>query len=192
MLFSYLVLGYLALYVSIWLHEVGHAIMYKKYGCKENPFKVKVPVYLFFSTPAPVDEQEAARLSLKQNFNVGIAGIVVNILFGIPLFLTIKFGDFSPHLVYFFFLMFAVFHLVEAVSYLIISNISLSSDMIMINAHSPRIRKGLFGVGLIVLVALIDLIIQSPSEWRLGIILTSLVCAISMGGGRAVFSRRRQ
>lgn len=67
-----LIIGYISLYLVIWIHEVGHGIMYAKYKCKENPFKVHVPFYLFFSTPRPVDEEKAKVLSHKQIYNIGI------------------------------------------------------------------------------------------------------------------------
>ena len=63
---AYLILGYLALYLVIWSHEVVHAVMYKRYGCKENPFVVHVPLHLLFSTPAPLDEKKAQSFGAKK------------------------------------------------------------------------------------------------------------------------------
>ncbi|WP_438317062.1 hypothetical protein [Sporosarcina sp. FA9] len=82
MILLYFIIGYVALYSAIWLHEVGHGLMYAKYGCKNNPFNVHVPLYLFFSTPNPIDEDKAKKtLGHQQLYYVGIAGIVVNLLF---------------------------------------------------------------------------------------------------------------
>jgi Zn-dependent protease len=83
----YFIIGYIALYLTIWLHEVGHSFMYKKYGCKENAFKVTVPFYLFFSTPAPVDINKLQFLTKNQDFNISITGMVINFFIGIPLYL---------------------------------------------------------------------------------------------------------
>ena len=61
-----LFIGYAALYIVIYLHEVGHAIWYCRFGCKKNWYHVTVKPYLFFSTPLPVDINQADNLSTKR------------------------------------------------------------------------------------------------------------------------------
>lgn len=190
MTFLYFIVGYCALYLVIWLHEVGHGVVYAKYKCKDNPFKVHVPFYLFFSTPQPVDEKKAQTLTSKQYFNVGIAGIIVNLLIGIPisfLFLNIEFNN---SILIFFFYSFALFHLVEAASYLTISNIFLASDMITVQNYKPKLRIPLFLIGIFIVVLITFMLIKSPDSWKLGYIISIIIMISCMGLGRMVFSRR--
>ncbi|SES44492.1 hypothetical protein [Psychrobacillus sp. OK032] len=190
MTFLYFIVGYCALYLVIWLHEVGHGIVYAKYKCKDNPFKVHVPFYLFFSTPQPVDEKKAQTLNSKQYFNIGIAGIIVNLLFGIPVSFLILTIEFNNSILIFFFYSFALFHLVKAASYLTISNIFLASDMITVQNYKPKLRIPLFLIGIFIVVLIIFMLIKSPDSWRLGYIISIIIMILCMGLGRIFFSRR--
>ncbi len=189
MLLIYILIGYVALYSVIWLHEVGHGIMYAKYKCKENPFKVHVPFYLFFSTPKPVDVDKAKMLSLKQIYNVGIGGIVVNLLFGIPIFIILLLVDFENTLLMYFIFSFALFHLVEAASYMVISNIFLSSDMVLVQQYNPKLRIPIFILGLLIVGLIIYMIIICPESWRLGYVISIGIMTLCMCLGRVIFSR---
>lgn len=186
----YLLLGYLALYLVIWSHEVAHAIMYRRYGCKANPLDVHVPLYLLFSTAAPIDEKRAQGLGTKENYYIGVAGIFLNLAFGIPLFLVLYFSNFSPDsLLYSFAQLFAIFHLLEATTYLVINNIFVSSDMTTVQAHNPGLRLPYFLLGLVSLTLLILLILKSPREWTSGIVVSVIVVAGAMGFGRVIFGK---
>ncbi|MBD8521266.1 hypothetical protein [Lysinibacillus fusiformis] len=189
MLLKYILIGYVALYSVIWLHEVGHGIMYAKYKCKENPFKVHVPFYLFFSTPKPVDVDQAKTLSVKQIYNVGIGGIVVNLLFGIPIFIFLLLVDFENTLLMYFIFSFALFHLVEAASYMVISNIFLSSDMVLVQQYNPKLRIPIFILGLLIVGLIIYMIIICPESWRLGYVISIGIMTLCMCLGRVIFSR---
>ena len=72
-----LLIGYAALYIVIYLHEVGHAIWYCRFGCKKHWYHVTVKPYLFFSTPLPVDIEKADNLSSNKDIIVSYG--VVNI-----------------------------------------------------------------------------------------------------------------
>lgn len=189
MLFVYFILGYIALYSVIWLHEVGHGIMYARYKCKENPFKVHVPFYLFFSTPQPVDEEKAQTLSLKQIYNVGIAGIIVNLILGIPISTILLLTGFQNTLLIFFIFSFALFHLVEAATYMVISNIFLSSDMVLVQQYKPKLRIPIFIIGLLIISLIIYMLINSPASWRLGFIITIVIMTLCIVLGRVAFTR---
>ncbi|SDN94600.1 hypothetical protein [Bacillus sp. OK048] len=189
MVLIYFLIGYIALYSVIWLHEVGHGIMFAKYKCKENPFKVHVPFYLFFSTPRPVDEDKAKTLSLKQIYNVGIGGIVVNLIFGIPISIILLLTDFQNTLLFYFLFSFALFHLVEAATYMVISNIFLSSDMVLVQQYKPKLRIPFFIIGLLIVSLIIYMLINCPESWRLGYIITIVIMTLCMVLGRVVFSR---
>lgn len=192
MLFLYFLVGYCALYSVIWLHEVGHGIVYAKYQCKENPFKVHVPFYLFFSTPQPVNVDKTQHLTNKQFFHVGIGGIIVNLIFGIPLSFLLLTTEFSPSILVFFFYCFALFHLVEAATYLTISNVFLASDMIAVQNYKPKLRMPFFIIGICIVVLTIFLIMKSPDTWKAGFIISIIIMIVCMGLGRIIFSRRVQ
>lgn len=197
MMIFYIVCCYIALYSVIWLHEVGHAIFYYKYGCKKNPLRVTVPVYLFFSTPLPVDIEKANNLSKKENLYVSLGGILINSIIGIPLYLILKTNMNIIEGNYFYFLVisFTLLHFVEAMSYLVVNNIIVASDMVFIQKNHPILRVLLFFVGLIYTYIIYDLISFSPSNWKILLSVVSLLVIIFMGIGRVVFTiinRRKQ
>ena len=188
----YFLVGYCALYCVIWLHEVGHGIVYAKYQCKDNPFKVHVPFYLFFSTPQPVNLDKVQFLTKKQDFYVGMGGIIINLIFGLPLATVFLTNEFNPSIGYFFIYAFTLFHLVEAATYLTISNVFLASDIISVQNYNPRLRIPLFIVGVGIVVLILFLIIKSPDLWKVGFTISVTIMIFCMGLGRMIFSRRAQ
>ena len=192
MLFLYFLVGYGALYVVIWLHEVGHALVYSLYNCKENPFNVHVPFYLFFSTPQPVNIEKAKYLTSKQDFHVGIAGIMMNLFFGLPLAVFLLNTDFQTSLFLFFIYSFTLFHLVEAATYLTVSNLFLSSDIVSVQRYKPILRIPLFIIGLGMIALIIILVIKSPAVWKITYIVSIFVMLSCMVIGRFLFTRKVQ
>ena len=185
---KYIIVGYIALYLVIWSHEVGHAYFYHKFGCKNNFFKVTVPLYLIFSTPQPIDLNKAKLLSLKEKFIVGIGGILVNIIFDSLGFILIKNIEIqADNLYHFFWYSFVLFHLVEAASYTVLNNIFVASDIVEVQNYKPIYRIPLFLLGLVVMYFVINLLINSPQAWRLGLILVTCVLALLMGVLMVVF-----
>lgn len=189
MLIFYLFLGYAALYLVIWMHEVGHGFMYKYYGCKENAFKVSVVPYLFFSTPLPIDIEKAGKLKAKENFYVGMAGIAVNLIFGIPLFVVFMRIGFKSNIIFFFFYTFALLHLVEAASYLCVGSVLISSDMITLQDYKPWLRVPAFLLGILTSITIGIMIVRTPYNFKAGYTAAALLCIICMGIGRVIFSR---
>ena len=192
MLFLYFLVGYGALYVVIWLHEVGHALVYSLYHCKENPFNVHVPFYLFFSTPQPVNIEKAKYLTSKQDFHVGIAGIMMNLFFGLPLSVLLLNTDIQTSLFLFFIYSFTLFHLVEAATYLTISNLFLSSDIVSVQRYKPILRIPLFIIGLGMIALIIIMVIKSPAVWKIAYIISIFVMLSCMVIGRFLFTRKVQ
>ena len=188
----YSLVGYSALYLVIWLHEVGHGLVYSKYNCKENPFNVHVPFYLFFSTPQPVNIENAKSLTKRQKFHIGMAGIAVNLFLGVPIALILLNTDFQTSLLLFFIYSFALFHLVEAVTYLTISNLFLSSDMVTVQQYKPKLRIHLFIIGLVISALIIMMVIESPIEWRIPYIVSIITMVACMVLGRLMFTRKIQ
>ncbi len=188
MLLIYLVLIYLALYIVIWLHEAGHGLVLYRYKCKENPFQVHVPFSIFFSTPAPYNLEKEDILSKTQQYHIGMAGIAVNLLFGVPLAVYLLLADRGFSSLSFFLFAFTIFHLLEAASYLVINNIFLSGDMVSVQKYKPWLRIPYFGIGLLTLYITVLLVINSPEEWRPLFVIASVSMIICTAVGRVIFN----
>ena len=135
-----LFIGYAALYIVIYLHEVGHAIWYCRFGCKKNWYHVTVKPYLFFSTPLPVDINQADNLSTKKDIIVSYGGILNNFIFTfIAYFLICRFHIMNYYLSLFLW-MFYTLHIAEIVSYMFLGNLYLVSDMKSIAKRQPLLR----------------------------------------------------
>lgn len=185
---KFIILGYLALYWTIWLHEVGHSYMYKKYGCKkENFLQVNVPYYLFFSTPMPIDSEKSNELSKKQVFNISIAGVAVNLFLGLITSLALIFFPITSEVNLILLYSFAVFNFTEAATYLVINNIFLTSDMKGVAAYSQKLRVVAFLVGLASIASIIYLLYIAPITIDKPIAIISIFIALSMSVGRIVF-----
>lgn len=183
-----IIIGYLTLYIVIWLHEVGHAFCYWKYGAKKNPLNVSVTPYIFFSTPLPVDLEKEKIMTEKQRFNTAIAGIIVNLVFGVISIVIISLFGVKDNLIFLALFYFGTLHLSEAISYLTISNIFLASDMEMIAKYNSKLRIPCFLIGAVAFVGLLYLISKSADEWRLYIIIFNIIIMICMGLGRVIFT----
>ena len=42
----FFIIGYLVLYAVVWLHEVGHALWYRKFNLKNDWWNVQVKPYI--------------------------------------------------------------------------------------------------------------------------------------------------
>ncbi|MDY4252816.1 MULTISPECIES: site-2 protease family protein [unclassified Clostridium] len=124
-----IIISYFALYLVILLHELGHSFFYWKFGCKENWIKVTVKPYLFFSTPALVDENKADLLKDKDDLIISYAGITVNLIVALLAVVLNYFYSSNNVYVNLFISQFISLNLVEAITYLVIGNIYLVSDM---------------------------------------------------------------
>ena len=185
----YVFLGYMALYAVIWQHEIGHSIMYAVYGCKENAFKVSVPFYLAFSTPAPVDLVKIKSLNKRQHFFIAMAGIVVNLLFGLAGLVLIRYVPFNrDSMIYFIVYTFTLFHFVEAASYMVLNNIYVASDIISIQNYRPIYRVPTFIVGTLALWVIVILLSNSQDTWKNGLIYASIAISLAMGLLRVLFN----
>ncbi len=183
-----IIISYLTLYLVIWLHELGHSFFYWKYGCKENWLKVSVKPYLFFSTPAPVDEEKAEHLTTKQNLTILYGGIVVNLFLAFMIIIVIEITYISNNYIELFLYQFVTLHLSEAISYLVLGNIYLVSDMKGIANIKPILRPINFILGILTSVIYFIFIKQIP-QYILPVILTfNLIVIICMGVGRIVFT----
>lgn len=183
-----LIISYLTIYSVIWLHELGHAFFYWKYGCKENWLKVSVKPYLFFSTPLPVDLEKAKQLKPKQRLMVAYAGIAVNLLFAFIFAIVIQLFSIQNNYIALFIYQFITLHLSEAISYLVLGNIYLVSDMKGIAETKPILRPFNFAFGLIVSVIYLMFIQQISVQIFPIVLIFNLLVIICMGAGRIVFT----
>lgn len=182
-----ILISYISLYLVIYLHEVGHAIFYYKYGCKDNWWQVTVKPYLFFSTPLPVDIEKARLLSKKQNIFVASGGIIVNLISAVISFLILKMAD-QNYYINLFLYQFITLHLGEAVTYLVIGNIYLVSDMETIAAQKPSLRPFYFIFGLLVGIIYILVLKNVPNQYKFLVYLFNIVSILCMSIGRIVFT----
>jgi hypothetical protein len=183
-----IIISYLALYSVIWLHELGHAFFYWKYGCKGNWLKVSVKPYLFFSTPLPVDLEKEKRLKPKQKLVVAYAGIAANLLFAFIFAVVIQLFSIQNNYIELFIYQFITLHLSEAISYLVLGNIYLVSDMKGIAEIKPVLRPFNLAFGLIVSVLYLLFIQQISLQMFSIIIIFNLLVIICMGAGRIAFT----
>lgn len=185
----YVVLGYAALYSVIWLHEVGHAFFYQLYGCKRCFLHVTVKPYLFFSTPRPVDEELAGHLPPRRDLVVSYGGIGVNLAAALVTGVILsQMGKIHPFL-HFFLLQFLTLHLAEMVSYLVIGNLYLVSDMKNISDICPRLRIVNFCIGLLICVPYFAIFWRIPEVFFPVILFYNAVTILCMGIGRVIFTK---
>ncbi len=186
----FILLGYLAMYSTIWLHELGHAMVYHHFDCKENVFDVTVPFHFGNANPYPIDWEQAESLTLKQDFYVSIAGVGMNIVLGLLSWLVLfNFGKkMRSNWLGFFVTTFSIAHFAEACSYLTLSNVYAVSDMIGVQAYNSAVQIPLFLVGLVLVYVLTFLIKDAKVEWRRGLTFYSLISILMMGGLRYYFT----
>lgn len=183
-----ILLSYIAVYCVIWMHEVGHAYFYWKYGCKKNFLKVTVKPYLFFSTPAPIEGERLYLLTQKQHLIIGYAGIIMNVLSAVITFMIVCWIPMYNQWILLFLWQFLTLHLAEAISYLVLGNIYLVSDMLGIAQINPKLRPINFIVGVILTIIYIAILSKVPEALTIIVILYNIVTIVCMGGGRIIFT----
>jgi len=182
------ILTYLALFSTIWLHEIGHALVYFFYDCKEN-LSVTVPLYFANASPNPLIHERVGNLNANQIFQVSIAGIVVNIIFGLFSMLIVLIYKFHwNRFVLFFISIFGLTHFLEASSYLTICNIIPLSDMIGIINYNKKIQLPLLFIGILIVLLMMYYIMKTRKEWRKFFVIYSIITFFIMGGLRLFFT----
>lgn len=79
-------------------------------------------------------------------------------------------------------------NLSEIVSYLLIGNIYLVSDMAIVANEYPRLRIPNFILGLMITAAYVWILVKIPSAFQWFVIIWNIITIVSMCGGRIVFS----
>lgn len=182
------IISYFALYLVILFHEWGHSFFYWKYGCKDNWLKVTVKPYLFFSTPRPVNENKVEQLTDEQDLVISYAGIIVNLIIAFLGVILIYRYSINNEYLYLFISQFISLHLAEAITYLVIGNIYLVSDMKNIARINHKLRIINFSIGLIVSIFYFYYLFQLRKSTLGIVIIFNLIVIICMGVGGILFT----
>lgn len=188
----YSVLGYTALFAGVWLHEIGHSIWHYKFSCKDNWTHVQVKPYIFFSTPGPVNLDQYQALPLWKRTLSAYGGVIANLFWSMISGVLIAVIQLGHEYLLFFLWMFMTLNLSEIVSYLLIGNIYLVSDMAIVAQEYPKLRTPNFVLGLILTIVYALTLVRIPSVFQWFIIIWNIVTIVSMCGGRIVFSLLHQ
>lgn len=183
----YPLLAYVATYVAIWLHELGHALVYRTFGCKPDLFDLHVPWHFAAAGPDPLDVECVAGLSSCQSFQASMGGIMMNILLALAAYMLLRrfrMGLWAG----WWFHVFVLAHLTEAASYLTLSNLRPLGDMIAVQEFCPALRLPLGALGVGLAGCIIYFIKQMPATWRKGLSIYCAVMAACMAGMRFIFA----
>lgn len=180
-------LAYSATYGTIWLHELGHALVYRYFGCKPDLLDLHVPWHFAAASPDPLNTECTAGLSAFQSFQASMGGIAVNMLLALAVFVLLRrfrMGIWPT----WWLSVFVLANLTEAASYLTLSNIRPLGDMIAVQEYCPALRVPLGMLGLGLILCIIHFIKQLPAKWRMGLSIYCAVMAACMVGMRFVFA----
>jgi len=184
----YFILGYAALFSGVWLHEVGHSIWDYRFGCKDNWIHVQVKPYIFFSIPGPVDGDKYRAMGPLKRTVSAYGGIMANLFWSVISGILITAAKPDNTYLSFFLWMFLTLNLAEIVSYLLIGNIYLVSDMSIVAREYPKLRIPNFILGLILTAVYTVTLLRVPPTFQWFIIIWNILVIVSMCGGRIAFS----
>ena len=184
------ILGYVVLYAVVWLHEVGHALWYRKYNLKKDWWNVQVKPYIFFSTPGGVCLDAWNALKPMNYVLIGYGGLMANALFAVISGIIIATNSVSNTYLLVALWLFMTLHIGEIVSYLFIGSIYLVSDMQSVAEHKPQLRIPNIIVGALITALYIYLLANSLEDYRVFIIVWNVITVISMCAGRIIFTAR--
>lgn len=185
----YILVGYLAMYTAVWLHELGHSVVFYFHQCKEHLFELSVPLHFANANPGQVDMACVNRMPSEMQVLAGMGGILINLLIGIPGSTWIRRASFEKRpIVYFFFLFFVLAHLTEAFSYMTLSNIIPLSDIQSLEAYAPWLRIPVFVAGIWVGYKILELFKEAESSLRRAMIWYTTFSMLAMGGLRLFYT----
>ena len=184
----FIMIGYIVLYLTVWLHEVGHSILDCLFGVKQGWLKVNVKPYIFFSTPGEVDVEAWGNLNSKKCVLIAYGGIIANAIWALITGVIIMAVSINNLYVNMALWLFMSLHIGEIFSYLFIGSIYVVSDMAIIAQHMPKLRIVNICVGLLLTVFYILLLINVPDDFQVFIVIWNVITVVSMCAGRIIFS----
>lgn len=143
---------------------------------------------MFFSTPLPVDLDKEKELKSKEKLVIAYAGIAVNILFAFIFAMIIGLFSVQSSYVELFIYQFITLHLSEAISYLVLGNIYLVSNMEEIARIKPALRPFNFIFGLMIGVIYLVFIQQIPAQLFSIALIFNFIALICMSIGKIAFT----
>lgn len=182
------VIGYAVLYLTVWLHEVGHSFWECHFGVKQGWLKVNVKPYIFFSTPGEVDMEAWNRLNAKQYALIAYGGVFANAIWAFIAGVILK-AVLVDNLYWNMALwLFITLHTAKIFSYLFIGSLYLVSDMAIIAEHMPKLRIVNICVGLLLTAVYLFLLKSVPGDFQVFVVIWNAVTVVSMCAGRIIFS----
>ena len=183
----YILLAYAALYGAIWLHELGHSIAYYYFDCKSDLLHLHVPAHFANANPYPINETRTATLESWQQFYISMAGIGMNIVLALGTWLLSQIPFDTPRLLHFFGSFFLLSNLIEAATYLTVSNIYPTGDLLEVHRYNPALCLPLLFLGLLLIYAIVALVAKAPRPWQRSMVIFSIIAALCMSGLRILF-----
>ena len=184
----FFIIGYLVLYAVVWLHEVGHALWYRKFKLKRDWWNVQVKPYIFFSTPGGVDAEVWANLKPVQYVLCAYGGLMANIFFAIITGAAIaSLGECNEFLCLALWL-FMTLHIGEIVSYLFVGSVFLVSDMELVHQHMPKLRIPNLIFGAVFAAVYVYILMSVPEGFRTFVVVWNIITVLAMCAGRIIFT----
>ena len=182
------VIGYMVLYLTVWLHEVGHSILDCLFGVKQGWLKVNVKPYIFFSTPGELDLEAWNNLTSKQYVLIAYGGIIANTIWAFITGIIIKTVPINNLYISMALWLFMSLHVGEIFSYLFIGSIYVVSDMAIIAQCMPRLRIINICMGFLLTIYYIFLLVNVPKDFQAFVVLWNVTTVVSMCTGRIIFT----
>ena len=182
---SYIAIAYIALFATIWFHELGHALVYWWYGCKSHLFDLHVPFHFGGANPYPVLAPCVDLMSMTGTLWASLNGMVFNVL--LIIIGTQMVQRVRHSFLHWFLLVLVCSSYIEIISYLTVCNVIPMGDMAYIHAQIPSLQVVLFLMGVYAAILLVKFIQSSPQQFRKSTSIYSISTFSSMVIMRIIF-----
>lgn len=177
-------LCYATLWLVVWLHEVGHGLLYRLFGCKRNPLRVQTPPWLLFSSPAPVDRERADQLPPRKAALIHYGGVFANVLCALAVWLVLRFGAAESRWLLLFLWSFLTLHLNEAACCLLLGSLYPADDMAYAVRACGALRYVNLAAGVALAAGCVVMLRSGPTADKLLMVVFNIVGALCWLPGR--------